>query len=247
MTRIYLSLLFCALFAAGSLGQSHYRYQFRTGRELGIGATALGLGGFSYYFQNRNTPLSAGQIAALDRTTIPRFDRWATEQNSRPARRWSDALLYASTLLPALLHLPDKPVREDFLGIGALYAETAFLNFALTNFVKNTTRRTRPYAYHPDVPLADKTTVDTRQSFYSGHTSHSAAMCFLAASIYADYHPESAWKPVVWAAAASIPAATGLLRLRGGKHFPTDVIIGYVAGAAIGWGIPRLHRMRRDP
>jgi membrane-associated phospholipid phosphatase len=245
MTRTCLSLLFCALFAAASSGQSPYQY--RTGRELGIGAAALGLGSFSHYFYQRNTPLNAGQIAALDKSAIPTFDRWATTRHSLPARRWSDALLYASTLLPAVLHLSDKPVRKDFLGIGALYAETAFLNLSLTNFVKNTVRRTRPYAYHPDVPLADKTRVDTQQSFYSGHTSQSAAMCFLAASIYADYHPESPWKPLVWATAATLPAVTGLLRIRGGKHFPTDVIVGYVAGAAIGWGIPRLHRMRRNP
>jgi len=52
----------------------------------------------------------------------------------------------------------------------------------------------------------------------------------------------SRWKPIVWTAAATIPAITGYLRVRGGRHFPTDVIGGYIVGAAVGCLVPHLHR-----
>ena len=59
-----------------------------------------------------------------------------------------------------------------------------------------------------------------------------------------DYHPDAriSAKIGIWAFAASIPAVTGYLRIRGGKHFPTDTIVGYLVGGLVGIGIPALHR-----
>ena len=74
------------------------------------------------------------------------------------------------------------------------------------------------------------------------HTSLSAAGSFFAARVFSDYYPDSKWKPVVWGAAVAIPAVTGYLRVRGGRHFPTDVIAGYAVGALAGWGVPALHK-----
>ncbi|MBT8218659.1 MAG: phosphatase PAP2 family protein, partial [Bacteroidia bacterium] len=47
--------------------------------------------------------------------------------------------------------------------------------------------------------------------------------------------------PVVWTTAIAVPALTGLLRTRAGKHFYTDVIVGFVVGAAVGYLIPEIH------
>ena len=40
----------------------------------------------------------------------------------------------------------------------------------------------------------------------------------------------------------AIPAWTGIERYLAGKHFPTDIIPGYIFGAACGFFIPHLHR-----
>jgi membrane-associated phospholipid phosphatase len=70
-------------------------------------------------------------------------------------------------------------------------------------------------------------------------------MCFAAASMFSAYHPDSKWKPVVWTVAAILPAATAYYRVRGGKHFITDVATGYAMGALTGILIPRLHLRKR--
>ncbi|MEZ4880043.1 MAG: phosphatase PAP2 family protein [Chitinophagales bacterium] len=49
----------------------------------------------------------------------------------------------------------------------------------------------------------------------------------------------------MWTGAAIIPAITGLCRYGAGKHFFTDVIVGYAIGSAIGIGIPQLHKIKQ--
>ncbi len=41
---------------------------------------------------------------------------------------------------------------------------------------------------------------------------------------------------------AGLPALTGYLRIRAGKHYPSDVLAGYALGALIGYAVPALHR-----
>jgi membrane-associated phospholipid phosphatase len=38
-----------------------------------------------------------------------------------------------------------------------------------------------------------------------------------------------------------MPLTTGLMRYKAGKHFWTDVLIGYAVGALVGVGVPALH------
>jgi membrane-associated phospholipid phosphatase len=84
------------------------------------------------------------------------------------------------------------------------------------------------------------------KSFFSGHTSQTAAASFFFAKVITDYHPtlKRGLKIGLWAFAITIPALNGTLRVLAGKHFPTDVMTGYVAGAATGWLVPQLHRTR---
>ena len=151
-------------------------------------------------------------------------------------------MLYASNFYPIVLTLADKSMRKDATTIGVMYSQAAMINLGLTALVKNAVKRTRPFAYQQDLSLEERMKVSARQSFWSGHTSQTATMCFLTARLYADYHPNSRWRPLMWASAATIPAVTGIFRMTAGKHFPTDVVAGYVTGAAIGYFIPRLHR-----
>jgi len=48
-------------------------------------------------------------------------------------------------------------------------------------------------------------------------------------------------KILIWTGAALYPALTGYLRRNTGNHFRTDVITGYLIGAAIGYFIPEIH------
>ena len=42
------------------------------------------------------------------------------------------------------------------------------------------------------------------------------------------------------------PALTGYLRVDSSNHFPTDVIVGYIIGAGIGFLIPELHKVQKE-
>jgi membrane-associated phospholipid phosphatase len=83
---------------------------------------------------------------------------------------------------------------------------------------------------------------DARESFFSGHTSTTAAFAFSTAKIWSDHHVGSRWQPWVWVGAAAVPLTTGILRIRAGKHFPSDVLAGMAVGALCGWLVPELHR-----
>ena len=63
-----------------------------------------------------------------------------------------------------------------------------------------------------------------------------------------DYHPtaKKGVKIGIWTFAASVPAVTGYLRVRAGKHFPTDVITGFVAGGLVGVLLPHFHRKKNN-
>ena len=217
-------------------------YQLKLGREIGLYGTGLSVIGAGFYFNKQVKPLTAAQISVLNPSDLTRFERWVTTRRSVRSHKTSNVLLNTSNFFPVALTLFDKNMRKDASTIGVMYTQAAMINLGLTALVKTTVKRTRPYVYQYELTLEEKMTQNARQSFWSGHTSQTATMCFLTAKLYADYHPDSRWKPVMWGAAATLPAVTGILRMTAGKHFPTDVLAGYITGAAIGYFIPRLHQ-----
>ena len=129
----------------------------------------------------------------------------------------------------------------------ALMGETALLTTGLTNTVKNLAHRARPYAYNPDLPEEMRMAPDAYNSFWSGHTANTAAMTFACASIVQQSDASKTAKTVTWTAAVVWPMAVGFYRVKAGKHFPTDVIAGYIVGAGIGLAVPYIHQMGRKP
>lgn len=226
----------CSLLSAA---QSPYQISWK--REAAwVGGSGVGLG-VSHLLHARNEPFTSIEVGKLQLSKIPRFDRFATRQYSLPAKKASDILMLSAMATPALLLL-DKNIRRDAPTAVLLVTEALLLDAALTNLCKELVRRPRPFNYNPDVPLSLKMERDARQSFFSGHTSISAAATFATARIWSDYHPGSAWKPVVWISAVALPATVGFMRVKAGKHYLSDVVTGFVVGGACGLLVPRLHR-----
>lgn len=209
------------------------------GSVLGVSA---GLGVATMLAKKEVEPYTVAELNALNRNDIWAFDRSATYNYSSSANLASDILSFSSWGTPLLL-LADKKIRPDFGKILVMAGETYALNLAATHFTKALTVRARPYAYNADVPLEDRQTVSARQSFFSGHTSSAACMTFFTAKVFHDYNKTSRAVPYVWTAAALVPAATGFFRVQAGKHYWSDVIVGYAVGAIIGVGVPELHRI----
>lgn len=189
--------------------------------------------------------LSSDAIANADRNDIWAFDRGATRYWSPSAGRASDWGRNIAYSLPFVL-LFDKKLRRDFWSTAFIGTEALLLTSGITGLTKVTARRVRPFVYNPDAPFEEKETRSARLSFFSGHTSVTSVLCFVSAKMYLDHHPDSPLKTVIWTTAATIPAVTGYFRYRAGKHFPTDVIAGYLFGAGVGILIPELHK-KKDP
>ncbi len=223
--------------------QSIEPYELDWKKEAPILATGTFTQLTFFILHRKSEPLTEQQIAALDPLKVPTFDRYSLNHYSTKAAKLSDILLYTAPLVPLSL-LADKPVRENLGTTMAIYGETMLLTSGITALTKQLASRTRPYAYMSEVPLDKKQHLDTKMSFFSGHTSSAAASYFLFAKTYHDYHPNSDWKPVVWASSATVPALMAYLRCRGGKHFPSDVIVGYIVGAAIGILVPEIHKVK---
>ena len=140
----------------------------------------------------------------------------------------------------------DKEIRQDWAPMLLLYLETEAIVGNLFSWgAAIHIDRIRPLVYNPDVSYEDKTFKRNKNSFYSGHTSSSAAASFFVAKVYTDYHPELGAKKFIFYGLAVIPPAfTGFYRYKGMKHFPTDVLTGLAVGAATGILVPHLHKHR---
>ena len=245
LLRSACSLLFALLFLLKTVtARDSSVLDLKLRRELLLGGFGMTATGASIVTENNAEGLSLLQINALDPCQVPAFDRWSIGNYSHSAARSSDILLYGSMVAPALLLLADPAIRKQPLKPAIIMSEVFAVNYGLTSLTKELAHRTRPYAYDPLVPADIRSQRDARRSFYSGHTSTSAAMCFGYAAIWSSYHPDSRLKPVVWTGAAIVPALTGYLRVRAGKHFLSDVLTGYATGALCGWLVVKWHKKR---
>jgi membrane-associated phospholipid phosphatase len=220
------------------LSQVDSPYNLSLGRELlyaGSGS-ATNLTGI---FLSSNIRVTT--VSDLHFKKVNGLDRIAIGLNSGHAGNLSDVTLYASMGLPLVL-LTGKKMREQFPKILLLFGETILINQGLTDIIKSTSLRPRPYVHSENFDPASILSSNDRASFLSGHTSASAAASFFVARVFSDYYPDSKLKPWVWSMAAGIPGLTGYLRVKSGKHYPTDVLAGYVLGAGVGVLVPALHR-----
>ena len=207
-------------------------------REWILLGTGAALGVTSLAMLSQVDPLTLDEIAALDINDVNSFDRGAVEPYRETAA--GDGLLYASYLLP-LTFLTYKDTREDWQTLGVMWIQTMILQASINGIVKAAVLRTRPYVYDPDTPLDRKTSDSARLSFYSGHTSTTAANSFFVARVFHEYLTCRRAKVLVWTGAALYPALTGFLRRDSGHHWRTDVMTGYVVGGLIGYLVPQLH------
>ncbi|MEZ4829661.1 MAG: phosphatase PAP2 family protein [Bacteroidia bacterium] len=244
ITLIALScFLAISLHIHAQVPDSPYNLTLKKDLPITIGAVSLSIG--SQQFQRYIKPLTPAQLSSLDRMQINRFDRPTSYNWRLSAKKGSDIVGMGAILLPVTL-LAFKPVREDFPEILIMGIQTISITNGITGFTKAAVRRNRPFTYIDATGNSDLADAqlkrDARFSFFSGHTSLSASSTFFLAKVYSDYYPRSRAKPFVWTGAVILPAIVGALRVRSGKHFPTDVITGYVVGAAVGFLTPQLHK-----
>ena len=129
-------------------------------------------------------------------------------------------------------------------GVGALVAtgadivlvlQTAAWNGFLTESSHLISQRPRPFVYADPVNRGKDPAHYT--SFYSGHTSFTAAATLITLLIllYRNAH----WSFLVFSAMSfeSLTLATGFFRVLAGRHFLTDVTCGAIAGCSVAFAV----------
>lgn len=249
MKRVILFLIFCLLvqnnlYAQKSVFTSPYSTSWVDGA---IVAGSVGLNYWGLSLMKEKKGLSEAEIKIIDadmaaaKAKIPAFDRWSAGSYSLKAKKLSDIPFYASFGVP-LLFLANSQTRQNAPQIGLLYLETMAITGAIFSQANGRVNRIRPSIYNQsagdDVRMDEK----GQNAFYGGHTTATAAASFFAAKIFNDYYPYSPARPYVWTGAALLPAFVAYLRLRAGKHFLSDNLIGYAIGAGAGVLVPHLHK-----
>lgn len=178
-----------------------------------------------------------------DAATLNRLDRLVVGQPTPVARTISDFyfVLPAAFALAAVLDVGVTNWRS-WLADLVVVGEALALNGALDEVVRRAVRRPRPFLYTPGVYPDERALPEATLSFYSGHTS---AMFTLATSLAYTFHlchPGAKSRYAVWTAALLLASVEGVLRVVGGAHFPSDVLMGALAGSAVGILVPALHR-----
>lgn len=219
-------------------------YQLRTGRELALFGVGAATGVSALALETQLIPLTEVQVINLDRLGVSRFDRGATNQFSLTAHQVSNMTLAGNAVLPMLLAVGTKPMRQDIKTVGVMYFETMLLANGVQRSIKNLTQRTRPFVYNPAAPLPDKLERNARQSFFSGHVTNSFATAVFTGEVFRHYFPDSKLKSVVWVGSLGLATATAVLRYEAGRHYPTDLLAGGAFGSLVGWGIPKLHEVK---
>lgn len=246
MKHFFTPLLASAL-GLGTLGpvaaqQAPSPYHTRFAVEAPVIAAEGAIAGFGLYrSMQRDGPTNA-ELATFNKNDIPAFDRFSAGYYSTNYQTAGDLLCYPTLVLaPGLLAL-NPAVRSRYGQVVVLYIESLAAADALFLTSIGNIPRYRPYLYGPEGGDLRNGHIATN-SFFAGHTAHTAAATFFAAKVFHDFNPGSRAEPYVWAGAALLPAAVAFTRIEAGKHFLSDNIVGYAVGATMGVVVPQFHKV----
>jgi len=187
---------------------------------------------------------SQATVENLSKSNIPWYDRWAVRPYNRSVDKLSYVPFDASMPFPLIFCALDKKMRKDYWKLTFLYAEAMAITGALYTSSVHYLGRYRPLVYSSESPMDVRTSSNSKNAFFAGHVALVATSTFFVASAYADYHPDSKYKWVLYGIAGAATLTTGYLRHRAGEHFPSDILVGTVVGTMSGLLTPRLHQTK---
>ena len=228
-------ILFLSLVILHS-AKAQNNYQLNKTREiLLISAGSLVLAG-GMLMEKQGTGLTDQQIANLNPTNS--LDMGFSPKNySLKAKEFSDILYFSemgiSAAIVGIINPGEQP-KETLI----MLLEGMIINQAIVDWVKIAVNRPRPFL-HTDPMLYDPYEVDARRSFYSGHTAGAAFYSMFVAGVLTDAGIGK--KGTNFLIASAFPIAMGFSRMKAGKHYFTDVMVGAIAGTVIAWKIRKIH------
>jgi len=219
-------------------------YTLKPGVDIPVIAAGTGWSLYALTKIYIKTPPTVEQIQSLKTSDINAFDRWAVYPYSKSLDKISYYPFYAAIPCPLIFFLTEKETRSDFFKLTFLYWEAMSVTGLLGMTATYNVDRYRPYAYSSATTMDKRTGSIAKNSFYAGHVQVVATPTFFLAKVYADYHPDSKIKWVFYGIASVATGATAYMRLRGGMHFPSDVLLGTATGVLAGVLVPQYHKTK---
>jgi membrane-associated phospholipid phosphatase len=207
-----------------------------------VAAAAWTFYGFSQVSKKSST--SQADVLSLNKSSIPWYDRWAVRPYNKSVDKLSYMPFYAAVPYPVLFFAFDKKMRKDYIKLTFLYTQAMAMTGVLYTTATHYFSRLRPLVYSPESPIDTRTSPNSRNSFFAGHVALVGTSVFFMARVFADYHPDSKYKWVMYGAAAAATLTTGYLRHRAGEHFPSDILLGTAVGTFSGLLTPELHKSK---
>lgn len=151
--------------------------------------------------------------------------------------------LFAIAGIGLVAHLDGR--RANWFDDGLIVAESAAIAGVFNYVIKAAVARERPFVHQlpPDQKANTDHPQDNNQSFYSGHSTLTMSLAVSAgtvASLRGYRHARA-----IYGGGVALSLTTGYLRIAADKHWSSDVLTGWMVGAAIGYAIPRFVHTRR--
>jgi membrane-associated phospholipid phosphatase len=235
-TALALGLL---LAAAGPVdeGQAAPTFTLSWDRDLPIlgTAAALAVGWGSELAWRQPTPCPCSTVS------VPSFDRISLSEHSAASGTASDVLLVAllAAAPVAVIATAWPSGLRHTAELLAIEAESIALSTLATQLVKDAVARPYPTVYSTGDP-----SLSGYESFWSGHAAASFNAATTALVLLHDTAPDSVWPWVAGGLGLLAASSVAVLRVTAGDHFPSDVVVGALAGSAVGVAIPWLHQRR---
>ena len=249
MFRMFFAALCAAKFAFGAPEYAVHEPRFDVSVRLdvplafGIAMTSA-LGVCRYYGMERvavDGLKPKSELLPWDRMFAGRYSKWATDVS-----HYSGALAVAPLVLAGYSWYKGDADAHDFGAFTLMFVEALALQNALNQIVRSSQLWPRPYIYAKSGKGVDKARSargEAYGSFYSGHASAAFTVAVFTGEWFSEVYPNSSYKPLVWASSFALASGVGALRVVAGKHYPTDVIVGALAGTGISLGILKLHEI----
>ncbi|MCX6124828.1 MAG: phosphatase PAP2 family protein [Proteobacteria bacterium] len=235
-------LVLLAFLRPWSVDGKEFPYTFNTNREVSLLTGSLVTLGYAEYRLENKSRVTSGEVAELSPGDINRFDRpWAGRFDAEAAKR-SDAALFSSLALSPVYFAADTD-WDTYKKILFLGVEVNGVAASVNQLSKGMVRRHRPRAYPASsLEIESKDDQDQVNSFFSGHASAISSNLFFFGKVFNDLNQNSALCLPVWFGVSTIAALGSWQRVLAGAHFPSDVLLGYLWGGAVGYWVPEMHR-----
>ena len=175
-----------------------------------------------------------------DRPVAGRYNKTAGDVST-----WAAALGVAPLALGAASWYRGDALGADLAAYTLMLAQALALQSGLNLVVRSMSLWPRPYIYATGgdgAAAASAAEGEAYGRFFSGHTSAAFTIAVFTGEWFSEFYPNSAYKSLVWATSLSLAGFVGALRIAAGKHYPTDVVVGALAGTGISLAVIKIHK-----